>query len=41
MTYLNEFDATLRQIQGKWKVMILYELHEEGVVRFNTIFHLL
>lgn len=37
MTYLNEFDATLRQIQGKWKVMILYELHEEGVVRFNTL----
>lgn len=37
MTYLNEFDATLRQIQGKWKVMILYELYEEGVVRFNTL----
>ena len=35
--YLNEFDATMRQIQGKWKVMILYELHEEGTVRFNTL----
>lgn len=37
MPYLNEFDATMRQIQGKWKVMILYELHEEGAVRFNTL----
>lgn len=37
MAYLNEFDATMRQIQGKWKVMILYELHEEGTVRFNTL----
>lgn len=35
--YLNEFDATLQQIQGKWKIMILYELKESGVVRFNEL----
>lgn len=35
--YLNEFDATLQQIQGKWKVMILYELNEQDAVRFNEL----
>lgn len=35
--YLNEFDATLQQIQGKWKVVILYELKESKVVRFNEL----
>lgn len=35
--YLNEFDATLQQIQGKWKIVILYELKESGVVRFNEL----
>lgn len=35
--YLNEFDATLQHIQGKWKIVILYELKESGVVRFNEL----
>ena len=35
--YLNEFDATMRHIQGKWKVMILYEIYEREVVRFNQL----
>lgn len=35
--YLNEFDATLQKIQGKWKTVILYELHENDVVRFNAL----
>lgn len=35
--YLNEFDATLQQIQGKWKIVILYELKESGIVRFNEL----
>lgn len=35
--YLNEFDATMKKIQGKWKIMILYELHEEQSVRFNQL----
>ncbi|EUJ42100.1 winged helix-turn-helix transcriptional regulator [Brochothrix campestris] len=35
--FLNEFDATMQHIQGKWKIMILYELHEQGVVRFNQL----
>lgn len=35
--YLNEFDATMKHIQGKWKVMILYEIFEKGVVRFNEL----
>lgn len=35
--YLNEFDATMQRIQGKWKIMILFELHEEKVVRFNQL----
>lgn len=35
--YLNEFDATLKQIQGKWKIIILYEIHEHSVVRFNAL----
>lgn len=35
--YLNEFDATLQQIQGKWKIVILYELKESSIVRFNEL----
>lgn len=35
--YLNEFDATLQKIQGKWKTVILYELYENNVVRFNAM----
>ncbi|QIK69578.1 helix-turn-helix transcriptional regulator [Erysipelothrix sp. HDW6C] len=35
--YLNEFDATLKIIQGKWKTVILYELYESKVVRFNAM----
>lgn len=38
-TYLNEFDATIQQIQGKWKVMILYELYEQSSCRFNYLQH--
>lgn len=35
--YLNEFDATLQCIQGKWKTVILYELYENKIVRFNAL----
>ncbi|MBN8237172.1 helix-turn-helix transcriptional regulator [Halobacillus kuroshimensis] len=35
--YLNEFDATLQIIQGKWKVLILYEIHESGCRRFGDL----
>ncbi len=35
--YLNEFDATLQMIQGKWKIMILYELYESGAKRFGEL----
>ncbi|MES5952111.1 helix-turn-helix domain-containing protein [Bacillus fungorum] len=35
--YLNEFDATLQIIQGKWKVMILYELYEKPQRRFGEL----
>ena len=35
--YLNEFDATMKLIQGKWKIMILYELYESKTVRFNEL----
>ena len=35
--YLNEFDATLQVIQGKWKTVILYELFDHQVVRFNAL----
>ncbi|NRQ52879.1 helix-turn-helix domain-containing protein [Brevibacillus sp. HD1.4A] len=35
--YLNEFDATLQIIQGKWKVMILYELYENSPRRFGEL----
>ncbi|MGN7471103.1 winged helix-turn-helix transcriptional regulator [Brevibacillus sp. SAFN-007a] len=35
--YLNEFDATLQIIQGKWKVMILYELYEHAPRRFGEL----
>ncbi|EUJ37857.1 winged helix-turn-helix transcriptional regulator [Brochothrix thermosphacta] len=35
--YLNEFDATMKHIQGKWKIVIMYELYERKVVRFNEL----
>lgn len=35
--YLNEFDATMKHIQGKWKIMIMYELYERKVARFNEL----
>lgn len=35
--YLNEFDAALKQIQGKWKILILYQIYENAVVRFNEL----
>ena len=35
--YLNEFDATMQLIQGKWKIYILYEIFENKVVRFNAL----
>lgn len=37
--FLNEFDATMQMIQGKWKIMILYELAEEGRRRFADLQH--
>lgn len=35
--YLNEFDATLKMIQGKWKPMILFKIYEDHEVRFNEL----
>ncbi|WP_369902191.1 winged helix-turn-helix transcriptional regulator [Bacillus manliponensis] len=35
--YLNEFDATIQLIQGKWKIMILYELYENPMKRFGKL----
>ncbi len=35
--YLNEFDATMHMIQGKWKIMIMYELAETGICRFGEL----
>lgn len=35
--YLNEFDATMQLIQGKWKIYILYDIHENKVARFNQL----
>lgn len=35
--YLNEFDATMQMIQGKWKIIILYELAETGQGRFGEL----
>lgn len=35
--YLNEFDATIQIIQGKWKIMILYELYENPHKRFGEL----
>ncbi|WP_099973920.1 winged helix-turn-helix transcriptional regulator [Lactobacillus terrae] len=35
--YLNEFDATMHLIQGKWKIMIMYELSESGPRRFGQL----
>lgn len=37
--YLNEFDATMQLIQGKWKIMILYELAEVKICRFANLQH--
>lgn len=37
--YLNEFDATMKMFQGKWKIMILFELSEVGSVRFADLEH--
>ncbi len=37
--YLNEFDATMHMIQGKWKIMIMYELAENGERRFGELQH--
>lgn len=34
---MNEFDATLQVIQGKWKVIILYELYEHSSRRFGEL----
>ncbi|APU72117.1 hypothetical protein BI355_1818 [Companilactobacillus crustorum] len=35
--YLNEFDATMHMIQGKWKIMIMYEFAETGQRRFGEL----
>lgn len=35
--YLNEFDATMQMIQGKWKIIILYQLAESGQGRFGEL----
>ncbi|MCM3747194.1 helix-turn-helix transcriptional regulator [Paenibacillus pasadenensis] len=35
--YMNEFDATMQMIQGKWKVMLLYELYEQPARRFGEL----
>lgn len=35
--YLNEFDATMNLIQGKWKIMILFELFEKKQCRFADL----
>ena len=35
--YLNEFDATMQMIQGKWKIMIMYELAEVETSRFGAL----
>lgn len=35
--YLNEFDATMQQIQGKWKIYLLYEIAENQIARFNQL----
>ncbi|AJA80452.1 winged helix-turn-helix transcriptional regulator [Levilactobacillus brevis] len=37
--FLNEFDATMQLIQGKWKIMILYELDEDDHCRFADLQH--
>ncbi|MBP6561972.1 MAG: helix-turn-helix transcriptional regulator [Neisseriaceae bacterium] len=39
--YLNEFDATMSQIKGKWKITLLYALHAHQAVRFNELQRLL
>ncbi|WP_314064507.1 helix-turn-helix domain-containing protein [uncultured Vagococcus sp.] len=35
--YLNEFDATMQLIQGKWKIYLLYEIAENQIARFNQL----
>ncbi|GAB6092514.1 winged helix-turn-helix transcriptional regulator [Furfurilactobacillus curtus] len=37
MPYLNEFDATMQLIQGKWKIMILFELADRKHCRFAKL----
>lgn len=37
--YLNEFDATMQMIQGKWKIMIMYKLSESSGLRFADLQH--
>ncbi|MCF6161590.1 MAG: helix-turn-helix transcriptional regulator [Furfurilactobacillus sp.] len=37
--YRNEFDATMQLIQGKWKIMIMYEIAETGTSRFADLQH--
>ncbi|MBP1043016.1 helix-turn-helix transcriptional regulator [Vagococcus sp. BWB3-3] len=35
--YLNEFDATMQLIQGKWKIYLLYEIADNQIARFNQL----
>ena len=35
--YLNEFDATMQQIKGKWKIIILYQIYEYHSLRFGQL----
>lgn len=35
--YLNEFDATIQQIKGKWKILILYQIHDNHTIRFGQL----
>lgn len=35
--FLNEFDATMQLIQGKWKIYLLYEIADCQVARFNQL----
>lgn len=37
--FLNEFDATMQMIQGKWKIMILFELAKKEHCRFADLQH--
>lgn len=35
--YLNEFDATLELIKGKWKPVLLYTLYQNPNIRYNEL----